>query len=103
MVDVYDEIKAHFAGIDDVLVNEGRGAQGMKYDGKLFAMFYKGHLTLKFSPSRTTELVASGQAEPFDPGTGTPMKDRVLVNADRSDSWIALAEESAQAAREGFT
>ncbi len=102
MSEVYDDIKAHFENTDDVTVNSGRGAQGLKHDGKLFAMFYKGDLTLRFSPARTSALIESGEAEPYDPGTGKPMRDRVLIPAARRSSWIALTEESAQAARDGF-
>lgn len=94
MSDNYDKIKAHFKAVDNVVVNDGRGAQGIKYNGKMFAMFYKGDLTLKFSPERVNELIESGEALPHDPGTGKPMKDRVLIPAEKSDTWIALTEES---------
>lgn len=94
MDDVYAEVKAHFSKVDTVVVNSGRGAQGIKHNGKMFAMFYKGDLTLKFSPERVHELIESGQGCPHDPGTGRPMKDRVLVPASKKDSWIRLTEES---------
>ncbi len=34
-------------------VNEGKGSQSIKYAGKMFAMFYKGDITLKFSPEKS--------------------------------------------------
>ncbi len=46
MSEVYDEIKAHFANDEEVIVNVGKGAQGIKYGKKLFVMFYKGDLVL---------------------------------------------------------
>ena len=66
----------------------------MKVGKKMFAMFYKGDLVLKLHPERVAELVASGEALAFDPGTGTPMRDRALVPELQRGNWIALAEES---------
>lgn len=99
MSEVYSTIRAAFEKIDDAEVNSGTGAQGIKHKGKMFAMFYKGDLTLKFSPERVTELIESGQAEPHDPGTGKPMKDRVLIPAAKSRTWVQLAKESLEYVR----
>jgi hypothetical protein len=60
----------------------------------MFAMFYKGDLVVKLSTARVDELVASGRAKSFDPGTGKPMKDRVLIPEAQRDEWIAFCEES---------
>ena len=94
MEDVYAELKQYFSQVDNVVVNAGKGAQGIKYAGKMFAMFYKGDLTLKFSPAQVTELIEKGRGLPHDPGTGKPMKDRILIPADRRDTWIELTRES---------
>ncbi|MCP4295638.1 MAG: MmcQ/YjbR family DNA-binding protein [Proteobacteria bacterium] len=94
MNDIYAELKKFFNQIDTVVVNEGKGAQGIKYSGKMFAMFYKGELTLKFSPERVIELIESGKGFPYDPGTGKPMKDRVLIPASKCDKWIELTQQS---------
>ena len=101
MSDVYDAVKEHFDQVEDVEVNSGRGAQGMKHGGKMITMFYKGDLVVKLAPERVSEIVAAGEGEPFDPGTGKPMADRALVRASRKDSWVALCEESAEHARAG--
>ncbi len=94
MKDVYSDLKQLFSNKKNVVVNDGKGAQGIKYDGKMFVMFYKGELALKFHPERVTELIKSKQAKPFDPGTGKPMKDRVLIPASKCKTWNNLAEES---------
>ena len=94
MEDVYFTIKQHFNRVENVEVNDGKGAQGIKHSGKMFAMFYKGNLTLKFSPERVLQLIKSSQALPHDPGTGKPMKDRVLVPSSKINSWIDLTQES---------
>jgi hypothetical protein len=38
-VDPYVEVKNHFAHTDDVVVNSGRGAQGLKLGKRMFAMW----------------------------------------------------------------
>lgn len=94
MDDVYVELKQFFDKISTAEVNQGKGAQGIKYTGKMFAMFYKGDLTLKFSPERVSQLIETGEGLPHDPGTGKPMKDRILIPASKSESWITLTQES---------
>jgi hypothetical protein len=94
MSDPYAEVKAHFAEVEGVTVNSGRGAQGLKLGNKMFAMFYKGDLLVRLAPERVSELVVSGEGLVFDPGTGTPMAHRVLVAESRRDDWISLCEES---------
>ena len=94
MSEVYDEVKAHFANDNDVIVNVGKGAQGIKLGKKLFVMFYKGELVVKLSPDRVTELISSGQGMPHDVGTGKPMKDWVKFPVSMKDQWIEICKES---------
>ncbi len=97
MTDPYQDLKQHFDAVEGVIVNSGRGAQGMKVGKKMFAMFYKGDLVLTMPPARVTELIASGEGLPFDPGTGKAMKNRILIQAPKKATWIQLSEESAAA------
>lgn len=101
MDDPYAEVKAHFADVEGVTVNSGRGSQGMKAGKRMFAMFYKGDLLLKLAPERVSEVIASGAGLAFDPGTGRPMADRVLVAESKSEHWISLSEESLRYAGSG--
>ncbi len=94
MSEVYEELRRHFAGIPGVEVAGGRGAQGIKVGGKMRVMFHKGQVLARFSPERAAALIAEGRALPHDPGTGRPMKDRVLLPVERRDEWIPLCEES---------
>jgi hypothetical protein len=94
MSDPYAEIKTHFTTVEGVTVNAGRGAQGLKWGKKMFVMFYKGQLIVTLPPERVSELISSGQGLPFDPGTGKPMKDRLLVPESSSKLWIEFCEES---------
>jgi hypothetical protein len=93
-VDPYAAVRSHFADDTEVEVTSGKGAQGIKYNKKMFAMFYKGGLIIQLSPNRVTELIASGDVQPYDPGTGKPMKDRVLIPLEDQDKWIEFCIES---------
>jgi hypothetical protein len=42
------------------------------------------------------EVIASGDGLPHDPGTGKPMKNRVLIPDTNQHLWIAYCEESRQ-------
>jgi len=97
MTDPYAKLKDHFSKVDGVIVNAGRGAQGMKVGKKMFAMFLKGDLLLTMPPARVEELVAAGRGFAYDPGTGKPMKNRVLIPAAKKRSWIKLCEEAVAA------
>ncbi len=97
MNDPYAELKEHFDHVDGVIVNAGRGAQGMKLGKSMFAMFYKGDLLLTLPPARVEALIAESQGLAFDPGTGKAMKNRVLIPASRKDSWIQRCEEAVEA------
>jgi hypothetical protein len=99
MVDVYSEVKAHFATDPEVEVLKGRGAQGIKLGGKLFVMFMKGDLLVKLPEHRVKELIDTGDGVPYDPGTGKPMKNRVLIPAFNKETWIKYSMEAKKHAR----
>lgn len=94
MDDPYAEVKAHFEDVPHAEVNRGKGSQGIKHNGKMFVMFLKGDLLVKLAPARVLELAERGVGERYDPGTGSFMKDRLLVRRDHSDSWIDICTES---------
>ena len=94
MNDPYADVKKHFNSVEGVTVNTGKGAQGMKIGKKMFVMFFKGELIVMLPPERVTELIESGEALPHDPGTGKPMKNRVLVPESMEAKWIDFCEES---------
>ena len=98
MADVYDDLKRHFAVDGRVEVAAGRGAQGIKLGKKMIVMFYKGELLLKLPPERVEELIESGHGKPYDPGTGSAIKDRVVIPAAQRESWIPLSEEALDSA-----
>ncbi len=94
MRDIYNELKDHFRNNPKVVIAEGKGAQGLKHEGKMFAMFYKGDLTVKLKPENIKKHIENGEGLPHDPGTGKPMKDRILVPASKKDNWLNMCELS---------
>ena len=99
--DQFAEIRAYYADSSDVVVNAGKGSQGLKYGKKMFVMFYKGQLAVKLPPARVSELIENGDGLPLDPGTGKPMKDRVIIPLTKKESWIDFCEESKSYAESG--
>ncbi len=69
------------------------GSNGLKVNGKLFALFTQGTLVVKLPRERVTALVAAKVGKPFDPGHGRLMKEWLTVT-DAAAPWIALAREA---------
>ena len=69
------------------------GSNGLKVDGKLFALFTQGTLVVKLPKERVAALVAKGDGKPFDPGHGRLMKEWLTVASPKL-SWSALAKEA---------
>jgi hypothetical protein len=69
------------------------GSNGLKANGKLFALFTQETLVVKLPKDRVAALVASGQGKQFDPGHGRLMKEWLTVVSPRL-SWLALAKEA---------
>jgi TfoX/Sxy family transcriptional regulator of competence genes len=69
------------------------GSNGLKVDGRLFALFTQGTLVVKLPNERVAALVAKGDGKPFDPGHGRLMKEWLTVVSPKL-SWSALAKEA---------
>jgi hypothetical protein len=73
---------------------KGFGSDGLKVDGKLFAlMSSRGQFVAKLPKQRVSELVAQGKGEPFDPGHGRLMREWIALH-EGSDDWLPLAREA---------
>lgn len=75
------------------------GSNGLKVNGKLFALFTQGTLVVKLPPDRVAALVAMGVGKPFDPGHGRLMKGWLTV-VNRQTPWLDLAQEALLFVRE---
>jgi|CZKU01.1.fsa_nt_gi hypothetical protein len=69
------------------------GSNGLKVNGKLFALFTQGTLVVKLPKDRVAELVASRVGKPFDSGHGRLMKEWLAVTSAKV-SWVELAKEA---------
>jgi hypothetical protein len=69
------------------------GSNGLKVNGKLFALFTQGTLVVKLPKDRVAELVATKVGRQFDPGHGRLMKEWLTVTSAKA-SWIDLAKEA---------
>jgi TfoX/Sxy family transcriptional regulator of competence genes len=69
------------------------GSNGLKVNGRLFALFTQGTLVVKLPKERVAELVKRGTGKPFDPGHGRPMKGWLTVTSPKA-SWVELAKEA---------
>lgn len=77
MVDeVADEFAAATEGVERAKMF---GSDGLKVGTKFFASLSKGRFVVKLPRARVDELVDKGQGERFDPGSGRPMKEWVVL------------------------
>jgi hypothetical protein len=77
------------------------GGNALKVDGRIFAMLVRGTLALKLPRQRVTEMIRSGQAQPYDAGKGRPMKEWLTVPAESHADWLPLAREALAFVRAG--
>jgi hypothetical protein len=68
------------------------GSQGLRTGTKFFALWWHEQLVVKPSPDRLRELVAAGEAEPFEPMPGRQMNGWVVVGP--SADWPPLVDEA---------
>jgi TfoX/Sxy family transcriptional regulator of competence genes len=95
LVTTYDDLAEEFAAAK-AGVERARmfGSEGLRVGGKFFATFSKGRFVVKLSRERVDELVASGQGERFDPGSGRQMKEWVVLEPKDEQSAHAFLQEA---------
>jgi TfoX/Sxy family transcriptional regulator of competence genes len=98
----FERLVDEFVAIDGVgppSAGRGFGSSALKFHGKIFAMLVRGHLVVKLSKARVSELVASGEGRHFDANKGTPMKQWFTLDEPAGRSWSALSQEALDQAR----
>lgn len=85
-----------YATLVEALLPDARAkvfnAHSMCVNNKIFVMLVKDRLVVKLPRKRVDALVASGEGEPYDVGTGKPMKEWLVVVSD--ENWLPLAKEA---------
>jgi TfoX/Sxy family transcriptional regulator of competence genes len=77
----------------------GTSAWFLESNDVMFAGAWGESIMVRVGRERTSELIKSGNAEPFDPMGGKPMREYVLLNADRiaeDDDLISWLDEASQ-------
>ncbi len=95
------DAEAAFAAVAERLlgepdVDEGTGfgsMPGLRTEGKIFAMLYRGGLVVKLPAQRCSELVDAGSASPFEIGRRR-MREWACFRHIDADEWLALATEA---------
>lgn len=90
----FDKVARAFLAHADVSTGRMFGAEGLKINGKVFAMTVKGDLVVKLPAERCASLIETGSARAFDPGHGRSMKEWVAVPANHARVWQGLANEA---------
>ena len=70
------------------------GSEGLKINGKVFAMNVKGDFVVKLPAGRCSSLVEQGHARPFDPGHGRLMKEWVALKPADEEECAAYVTEA---------
>lgn len=93
----FGRVVAAFAGDPRVeppaSVRRAFGSNGLKVDGRIFAMLVRGALVVKLARERVAELVHAGDGTPFVSGGGRVMKEWVMLEKPTT-SWLELALEA---------
>jgi TfoX/Sxy family transcriptional regulator of competence genes len=68
------------------------GSRGLRTGTKFFAVWWRERLVLKLPPQRSRELVAAGQATPFEPMEGRPMNGWAIIGP--AADWTGIVAEA---------
>ena len=77
------------------------GNDGLRIDGRIFAMLVRGELVVKLPRDRASALVERLEGRLFEPGTGRVMREWVSVPVERAAAWSGLADEAFEFVRAG--
>jgi TfoX/Sxy family transcriptional regulator of competence genes len=93
----FRRLAERFAGQDGVTLPDAKrgafGANGLKVDGRIFAMSVRGALAVKLPAADVEAALASGQGQRLAMGAGRVMKEWLLVSTPER-RWYQLAERA---------
>lgn len=70
------------------------GMPCLKQGGKAFAGFYRGAMVFKLGGASHAHALTLAGTALFDPMGGRPMKEWIVVPAERAAQWLALARDA---------
>ena len=76
--EIWSEVKEYFLKMADVQ----KQGESLKIRKKMFAMLNKGKYIVKLPKERVTELISSGEGQPYDPGNGSIIQTVKSSNLD---------------------
>lgn len=81
--------------LEDVTRSTMMGFPCLRTDGDFFASVHpeSGHLIVKLSAARVTEMIENGSGEPFEPA-GRRFREWVQVTNRNPEQWALLLEAS---------
>jgi TfoX-like protein len=89
----FDALAERFLRAPGVEEHVAFSSPGLRVGGRIFAMLTRGELVVKLPAQRCAELVAAGEARPFEMGARR-MREWVVVPPVRAEAWPAVAEEA---------
>jgi TfoX/Sxy family transcriptional regulator of competence genes len=87
----WDELAAAAVG-GSVSLGTMFGSKGLRTGTKYFAIWWHSQLVVKLPVARIEDVVGAGQAVPFEPMEGRPMRGWIVV--EPAADWGALVSEA---------
>ena len=88
----FDEIAGGYAARPGVSYGQIWHNDGLKVNGKIFAMMVRGALVVKVPAAQARTLVETGTGEPFEPRPGRAMREWVVLGDDAD--WASLVADA---------
>lgn len=91
--EAFDALVQSYKGQRNVTAGKMFASYGLKVNGKIFAMLYKGRLVVKLPAARANQLASARSGEYFRLGKKV-MKEWVVVHTPPGAGWRKFAEEA---------
>ncbi|MEP6598871.1 MAG: hypothetical protein ABJB98_05415 [Actinomycetota bacterium] len=95
--ELFEAVVARYDGEPGVSYGRMMASNGLRIEGKIFAMLVRGRLVLKLPAERVTALVVDGFGEPFEPRPGRRLKQWVSLDVPQpplQSRWHELTAEA---------
>ncbi|MGH2905244.1 MAG: hypothetical protein ACRDKI_00565 [Solirubrobacterales bacterium] len=91
----FDQLTADYDGKPGVTTGKMMSADGLRIEGKIFAMFWHDSLVVKLPAAVAAGIVAGGGGQVFEPGPGRKMREWVVFEfEDDLELWRKMTADS---------